>query len=541
VLQQETIEGHAVRAMLLCCGLVGAGNAAGRPDYVAEAQRLWNNMATRRMYVTGGVGSYSDEEKFGPDYYLPNKTAYAETCAAVAAGFFDQDLNLTFADAKYADGLERELFNGALAGVSVKGNTYFYENPLEADPSHRRWSWHGCPCCPPMFLKLMESLPGDIYAQNTDAIYINQFVGSHATVTLGGSTVNIRQTTRYPWDGGVKLTIDPEKTGSFDVFIRIPEWCQGTGSTNDLYQIVGRPDRGAVTILVNGGPVGPLEIDRGYARLHRAWTAGDKLEITFEMPARQVRAHGQIEDDRGRVALMRGPIVYCAESVDNPVGVQHLVVLPNTSFKTQYKPNLLGGIVVLQGEVAVCNAIDGKTFLSPANLEAVPFYVNANREPTAMQVWLASSQEDATPFTLANRSRASASHCWHLDSVEAIHDGIIPAKSSDTSVPRLSWWDHKGTQEWAQLEFPEKTEVSKVRVFWYADKPEHGGCDVPQHWEVLYQDGNEWKPVEQPTGSDPVPDQFNESNFKSVTTSALRIAVQLKPGWFGGISEWEVE
>src|ERR1022692_4521156 len=245
VLQQQTIEGHAVRAMLLCSGLVAAGEASDRSDYLTEAQRLWNSMTSRRMYVTGGVGAEGNDEKFGPDYYLPNKTAYAETCAAVAAGFFDRNLNLAFADAKYADALERALFNGALAGVSLKGNSYFYDNPLEAGPQHERWSWHPCPCCPPMFLKLMGGLPGYIYAQDSNAVYVNQFVGSHTTLTISDTKVKLRQTTRYPWDGQIKIAIAPEKPAAFDLFIRTPDWRQGASSTNNLYEIVGRPNQGA--------------------------------------------------------------------------------------------------------------------------------------------------------------------------------------------------------------------------------------------------------------------------------------------------------
>jgi DUF1680 family protein len=222
VLQQQTIEGHAVRAMLLCSGLVAAGEASDRSDYLIEAQRLWNSMALRRMYVTGGVGAEGNDEKFGPDYYLPNKTAYAETCAAVAAGFFDLNLNLAFADARYADMLERELFNGALAGVSLKGDSYFYDNPLEAGPQHERWPWHPCPCCPPMFLKLMGGLPGYIYAQDSNAVYVNQFIGSHTTLTISDTKVKLRQTTRYPWNGQIKIAIDPEQPTEFDLFVRIP-------------------------------------------------------------------------------------------------------------------------------------------------------------------------------------------------------------------------------------------------------------------------------------------------------------------------------
>jgi DUF1680 family protein len=400
VLQQGTIEGHAVRAMLLCCGLVAAGEASDRSDYLIEAQRLWNNMALRRMYVTGGLGSYSNDEKFGPDYYLPNKTAYAETCAAVAGGFFDLNLNLTFADAQYADALERELFNGALVGISLKGDSYFYDNPLEAGPQHDRWAWHSCPCCPPMFLKLMGGVPGYIYAEHADAIYMNQFIGSRATIMLNGSKVNLRQMTGYPWDGNVKLAVDPDKAEEFDLLIRIPAWCQGASSTNDLYQFVGRPVAGAAKIMVNDKAIEELEVLRGYARLHRQWKAGDRVEIDFDMPVRQVRANVRVEEDRDMVALMRGPIVYCAESIDNRFGVQHLSVPPDASFRAEYNPGLLGGVTVLRGAVRASYADKGKISLTPTELKAVPFYANANRGPSMMRVWLPARPDKATPVAL---------------------------------------------------------------------------------------------------------------------------------------------
>jgi DUF1680 family protein len=547
VLQQQTIEGHAVRAMLLCCGLAAAGEASDRSDYLTEAQRLWNNMASRRMYVTGGVGADSNEEKFGPDYFLPNKTAYAETCAAVAAGFFDAKLNRVFADAQYADMLERELFNGALVGVSLKGNTYFYDNPLDASPQHERWRWHPCPCCPPMFLKFMSGLPGYVYAQDSNAVYVNQFFGSQATLTNSDTQVKLRQTTHYPWDGHVQIAIDPAKPADFDLFVRIPDWCQGVSDTNNLYDIVGRPNQGAATLKINGQTVENLEVMRGYARMHRRWQSGDVVALSLPMPVRQVRANPHVEADSGLVALMRGPLVYCAESVDNPAGLRQLVVLPDAAFTTEFKPDLLGGVMVVRGQVSACDFADGKPSLKPEELVAVPYYANANRAPSAMRVWLPASADKAVP---APRNHASASYCWRLDSVDAIQDGVVPAKSSDTTQTRLSWWDHKGTAEWAELDFPKATNVSKVRVFWFADRPVNGGCDVPEKWSVQYKEGDTWnplkngdgwKPVEHPSDFGVAPDRFNEVTFTPVKTTALRIQVQLKPDWSGGIFEWEFE
>jgi DUF1680 family protein len=541
VLQQQEMEGHAVRGALLCAGIVAAGNVTGREDYLTTAQRLWKSMVQCKMYVTGGLGSASGVEGFGPNFDLPNKTSYCETCASAAGGFFSLNMNLAFADAQYADALERELFNGALVGVSLKGDGYFYDNPLEAGPHHERWSWHPCPCCPPMFLKLMSGLPSYIYAQEPDAAYVNLFVGSRATVTLNGCKVSLRQTTRYPWGGQVKIAVEPEKPTEFDLFIRIPAWCQEASSADTLYHLVGRPSDGAATLKVNGRLAEKLEMVRGYARLHRQWQAGDVVELSLDMPVRQVWANPQVEADRDSVALIRGPVVYCVESVDNPQGIRQLVVPPNASFRSEFKPDLLGGVTVVQGQVSACQLDGGKPSLVSAELTAVPYFANANRSPCSMRVWLPAKADKAVPATLATRSRASASYCWNLDSVDAMNDGIVPAKSSDTSHPRLSWWDHKGTTEWAELDFPQATEVSKVRVFWFADRPANGGCDVPQNWSLAYKDGGDWKPVDHPSGYGLVPDRFNDMTFKRIKTTALRIQVQLQQDWSGGICEWQVE
>lgn len=352
VFEQKEAEGHAVRAALLYSALAALARVNGRPDYRDTALRIWENMVYRRMHITGGVGAYSAEEKFGPDYVLPND-AYLETCAAVGAGFFHANMNRTFGHARYADELERTLFNGILCGVSLEGDTYFYQNPLESDERTHRWEWHDCPCCPPMFLKIMGAMPGYIYATDADSLYVNLFVGGHAQTIVKGTSIDISQKTEYPWKGAVRMELKPAQPTSFGLMVRIPAWCSGAN------------------LKINGQKVETETRVRGYVRLERTWKAGDVVELDLPMPAKMVQADPKVEANVGRVALMRGPLVYCIEAVD-----QSLPAKVGSGLKEESWPDKLGGIVALQG-----TSTEGK-------FHAIPYYANANRGPAKKIVWV---------------------------------------------------------------------------------------------------------------------------------------------------------
>lgn len=534
--QQKSVEGHAVRSLLFCSGVCAAANVNNRGEYLSATQRFWQSFVGHKLYLAGGAGSIGEDEKFGRDHDLPNQ-GYMETCAAVANGFFNRNMNQLYGDSRYVDELERSLYNATLGGISLSGTQYYYQNPL-AGNALRRWDWHDCPCCPPMFLKLMGELPGLIYAQENNAVYVNLFVGSRTSLTLGRQEVSLRQTTRYPWEGSVAIEVTPARPAQFDLFVRIPSWSQPDEEQGGLYHNRSHGQVKPVSLSINGKPLDKLDMERGYARIRRNWQAGDLVEVTFDMSVRQVVADARVEADKGLVALMRGPIVYCAETLDNRPGVQHLVIPSGTTFNAEFKPEVLGGVTLLTGQV---KAKHEQGVLYDAMLTAIPFYAASNRAPTQMRVWLPATADKAVDATLATRSTPSASHCWHLDSVTAINDGIVPQKSSDNSISRLSWWDHKGTAEWAQLDLPEPTSISKVKVFWFADRLVRGGCDVPKSWRLLVKSGNDWRLVEGASEYQTTPDQFNEVTFKPVTTSALRIEVQLQDGWSGGIHEVTVE
>ena len=536
LLSQKTIEGHAVRATLLCAGLTAAGAINGRDDYLATALRLWDNMVERRMYITGGVGVVPEYEGFVADYTLPNN-GYEETCAAIGAAFFHHRMNLVFADAKYVDELERVLYNGALCGVSLKGDTYTYVNPLEFGRGHGRWPWHGCPCCPPMFLKFMGAMPGYIFAQDDAGLYVNLFVGCRAKVRLAGTSVAVCQKTQYPWQGAVRIAVDPERPAEFDLRVRIPGWCRAASSPGDLYQSVGAA--AAPAIKLNGEPVANPNVVRGYAVLHRTWKPGDQVELTMPMPARRVKAHPAVKADAGRVALMRGPIVYCAESIDNRGSVRNLFLPADAALSSDYRADLLGGVTVIEGDVKAL--YQDAPQVRPARLVAIPYYAYANRGPVEMAVWLPETQSLAAATTLAGQATPSASHCFPSDALVALNNQAAPSKSDDESIPRFTWWDHRGTKEWVQYDFDKSTRVSAVEIYWFDERRLKRHCRVPQSWRLLYKDGAGWKPVANPSAYGAAMDRYNRVTFDPVRTTALRIEVQLQPDWSCGILQWKVE
>jgi DUF1680 family protein len=404
VLQQQTIEGHAVRATLLATGLTSLASATDRDEYRKAATRLWENMTARRMYVTGGVGALAGDEKFAADYVLPNN-GYLETCAAVGAAFFHHRMNLDSADARYADELERVLYNGALCGVSIDGNRYFYDNPLEAGKGRLRWAWHACPCCPPMFLKLMGAVPGYVYATAPDKLFVNLYIGSTLRTRLGANEVVLRQTTRYPWDGAVRFSVENDAAAEFEVNLRVPAWCQADSGREELYTPAGRPASGALVIKVNGQPQ-PLSVAGGYARLRRRWQRGDVIGLDMQMPPRRIAADPRVAATAGKVALSRGPLVYCLESIDNDGRVRNLSLPQDARVRTEYKPDLLGGVTVLRAS-GLANAL-GQPAPQPCELTAIPYYANANRGPVSMCVWIACAPADALPDESAAAIRVNA-------------------------------------------------------------------------------------------------------------------------------------
>ncbi|MFO8014421.1 MAG: glycoside hydrolase family 127 protein [Phycisphaerae bacterium] len=541
VTEQATPVGHAVRAMYLYCGMADVAAYTRDRAMIDALDRLWTSTVTRKMHVTGGVGARHGGEAFGDDYELPNASAYCETCAACGLIFWNHRMNLLHGHAKYADVLERALYNGFLSGVSLGGKRFFYVNPLASSGNHHRREWYGCSCCPTNVVRVIPSVPGYVYAADAEAISVNLYAAGTAEINHPKGKVTLTQETRYPWDGTVKIRVDPEKPTALTLALRIPAWARGRTRTEGLYRLTPvptPPPRRPRGIGVNG-PFERTSNKDGYCRLSGTWKKGDRVELYLPMPVCRVRAHEKVEADRGRVALQRGPVVYCFEGVDN-AHLAHTYLPPDAEIGTQYRPDLLGGVTVLAAEGKV-RRDEGED--TDVTLTAVPYYAWDHREPGPMRVWIPERRDLATPVpkpTVASESKASASHCWHMDTIAALNDQVLPKSSVDHEIPRLTWWPRRGSTEWVQYDFAKPATVSAVEVYWFDDTG-RGSCRVPKAWRVLYRDGGEWKRVADASAAGTKKDTFNRVTFEPVRIDGLRLEVELRDGFSGGVLEWRVE
>ncbi len=541
VVEQSEAVGHAVRATYMYSGIADVAALTGEEAYIRAIDRIWENVTGKKIYVTGGIGATGSGEAFGRDYELPNMTAYCETCAAVGNHFWNHRLFLLHADARYIDVMERTLYNGLISGVSLDGKAFFYPNPLESNGQHQRSPWFGVACCPGNITRFLASVPGYVYAQRGDTLYVNLFVGSKARVRMdGGRTLEVTQETRYPWDGRVRMTVAPEPAGDFTVKVRIPGWARGEAIPGGLYRFLDGPGEPAV-LKVNGAAV-PLGLDRGYATVTRRWRRGDVIDLTLPMPVRRVVARDEVEADRGRVALQRGPIVYCAEWPDNPGGrVRHLMLPDDATLRAEFRPDLLGGVEVVRGR-ALGLAYDaaGRVRKTEQEFTAIPYYSWANRGRGQMIVWIPRVESAARPQpypTIASTSRVTASPSRRNPG--AVNDQEEPRSSSEPGF-YFDWWPRKGTTEWIEYAFARPAVVSQVDVYWFDDTG-RGEVRVPKSWRVLYKDGEEWKPVENNEEYGVARDTYNKVTFKPVTTSGLRLEITAQPDFSVGIQEWKVK
>lgn len=388
VVEQDEAVGHAVRAAYMYAGMADVAALTADSAYIRAIDRIWENIVGKKFYITGGIGATSHGEAFGRNYELPNATAYCETCAAIGNVYVNHRLFLLHGDAKYYDVLERTLYNGLISGMSLDGGAFFYPNPLESGGQHKRQPWFGCACCPSNLSRFIPSLPGYVYAVNDRSLYVNLFMSNKANVEIGGKRVSVSQETSYPWNGDISLTVDRNSAGRFNMLLRVPGWVRNQPVPSDLYAYSDGLQPG-YSVKVNGQPV-ESTLQNGYFAIDRVWKKGDRVEIHFDMEPRTVVAHDLVEADRGRVAVERGPIVYCAEWSDNE-GTHLPSVLMGRRPKLEVvsRPDLLKGVnqIVAPAQALGYDA-DGKLTATDISLTLIPYYAWAHRGQGAMAVWL---------------------------------------------------------------------------------------------------------------------------------------------------------
>jgi uncharacterized protein len=535
VVKQDEAVGHCVRATFLYIPLTDLAALTGRPEYQEAADKIWEDMVSHKLYLTGSIGSIRFHEQFGSAYELPNLSAWNETCASYGNIVWNQRMFQLHRDAKYVDVLERVLYNGFTDGVSLKGDRFFYQNPLRSFGSYERFEWIDVPCCPPNVVRLMASLGSYVYAQSSDSVYVNLFVGSKAKISLpSGNAVAIQQETRYPWEGTVNIRLNPEQSEAFTMQVRVPGWARNEVFPGDLYQYVNRVEE-EPALSVNGRPV-ELKMERGYARIERKWAKGDIVQLHLPMPVRRVKANAQVQEDRDMVALQRGPLVYCAEWPDNNGHALNLIVPENAKFESQWRPDLLNGVQVVTGNVEALQQEDNSSELKqqPHQLVAIPYLAWSNRGPGEMAVWMSSEPHKAWVAPLpphpihAVRSSGGVQKVWtgyndQNDAIRALYDGKDPLSSADESYLYFRMRPEPGTAAWVEYEFKSPAKVSSAQVYWFDDRR---FCRVPTSWRILYKDGGAWKPVANVEPYVVAKDKFNAVSFAPVTTVAMRLEVE---------------
>ncbi len=396
VVEQTEAVGHSVRAAYMYTGMADVAALTGDQQYINAITKIWEDVVYKKLYITGGIGADGGHEGFGGPYELPNGRAYCETCAAIANVFWNYRMFLMTGEAKYIDVLERSLYNNVLSGVSLSGDHFFYPNPLESSGQHERSEWFGCACCPSNISRFIPSMPNYIYAQKNDDIFINLFVPSTTTFQTTKGNLQLIQKSNMPWDGNITVKLQPQKPVKSNLYIRIPDWATENPVPGDLYSFI-QPLASKPVFKINGKGVTPKQ-EKGYAVLSKTWKKEDLVEINFPFEIRKIKANEKIEDDRGKMALQLGPVMYCAEFADyeNP-DILSLVLPENASLHSEYESNLLGGVNVITGEAEGTKKTDnnGNIETWPRKFTAIPYYAWSHRGKGPMEVWIPTSKEAA--------------------------------------------------------------------------------------------------------------------------------------------------
>ena len=396
ITEQDEAVGHAVRATYMYSGIADVAALTGDKEYIETIDRIWDNIVSKKLYITGGIGATNRGEAVGKNYELPNATAYCETCAAIGNVYVNHRMFLLHGESKYYDVLERTLYNGLLSGVSLQGDGFFYPNPLESAGGYERKAWFGCACCPSNICRFIPSVPGYVYAVNGSDLYANLYMPNTLTQKVNGKDVVLRQETGYPWNGDVQITIDKNSAKTFSLKLRIPGWVRGEVAPGELYKYADGKSLG-YKVLVNGEEVSS-ELDKGYFTITRSWKKGDKVSLHLDMEPRVVTAREEVEADRGRIAVERGPIVYCAEAADNSFPVRSVLMGPDPDMTVSHG-DVLGYPVEKISAIAQTLHYDqmGRLRVDDVKLTMIPYYAWCHRGAGEMTVWLPTELGSASP------------------------------------------------------------------------------------------------------------------------------------------------
>ncbi len=539
LLEQDEAVGHSVRAAYLYSGAADVAALTGDASYWGALDKIWDDVVTRKLYLTGGIGAAGGIEGFGPAYELGNETGYAETCATIAFALWNHRMFRRSGEARYMDLFERAAMNAFLSGYGLSGDLFFYPNPLASRGDTQRTPWFNCACCPPNVARFIAEMGGFAFGLEGRRIYVNLYAQGEAEIKTDGGNVTLSQTTDYPWSGNVKIALGLAGPSDLTLMIRIPGWAQGRPLPGGLYVYEDETAEPPV-LKVNGEPVS-YQLEKGYAPVARTWADGDILELSLPMPVRRVRASAEVKADAGRVAIERGPIVYAAESVDNGGSVTNLLFQPEAPLSAEHRADILNGLTVITGKATAFRMESGREEAVDAALTLIPYYAWAHRGRGEMAVWLPVEKARVRPTpepTLASMSTVTASD--GARSLAGLNNLFEPESSIDHATGYTHWWPKKGTMEWVQLDFPKPTTVSEVAVYWFDDTGT-GECRLPVSWKVFTRSGEQWIPVRTKDMYGVAKDRYNTVRFIPARTGSVKVEIQLPEKFSAGIQEIKVK
>ncbi|MBP7509271.1 MAG: glycoside hydrolase family 127 protein [Prolixibacteraceae bacterium] len=539
IVNQEEAVGHAVRLGYLYSGVTDVASLLNDSTLLEASKRVWNNVVSKKLYITGGIGSRSQGEGFGSNYELNNMTAYCETCASISNVYWNYRLFLSDPKSAYYDVLERVLYNGVISGVSLSGDKFFYDNPLESDSTHERAPWFGCACCPGNVTRFMASIPGYVYTTGAKTIMINLFVDNDAKIPLGNDTVLISQHTDYPWNGKIEIEVSDPGSGNFNLMTRIPGWAKNEVVPSDLYTFYENKSD-PIDFKINGKKKNP-EIKNGYAIFSKKWKKGDKIEISIPLDVQKISANKKVESDIDKKAYQRGPLVYCFEDKDNNGEWMFDVIIPDTSKALVKEENdKLGGIVSfsIDGFKIEKSSTDVKKI--PVKLNAIPYFAWNNRGASNMIVWVPDREENT--YSKGDKGKeAEATPTSSSGWAPGLNDGFTPKKSSDIDKHFFTWWNKHDKNNWVQYDFINPVELRQSKVYWLNTLHYEGNYTAPKSWNLQYKNKKgSWFNVETSDNYGVSLNDFNTITFKEIITTAVRMNVEFQADYSSGILEWKL-